>query len=218
MRTTDFAMDFYNVLFRFVHYKAHIMSILRTFIAIEIPVSIGLRNSWADLKMLLKDDRIRWVNNQTLHITLFFLGATPEEQVGELKLALTQKVSVATSFPVSIKGMGTFGAAFNPKVIWIGVERCEPLLALHEAVSTVVETFGFQRDQRGFNPHITLGRVTKLANPAALSLFMNRVECVQFLTHKVTGLAMYQSTLTPNGSIYKPLWNIPLLGNKKGAF
>ncbi len=197
-------------LLTFTFAKTQLMNIIRTFIAIEIPVSKNLLQRWDEVKTLLKDDRIRWVNDKTLHVTLFFLGDTPANLVDKIKHAVESSVQNTVPFELSLRGMGTFGDPNNPRVIWVGIDSCPPLIQLHNKVNTVVETFGYERDIRGFNPHITLGRVTKLTKQHSLKSYIEKIKQEPLLTHKVNGLTMYQSTLTPSGSIYKPLWKIEL--------
>ena len=106
------------------------MNIIRTFIAIEIPVSKNLLQRWDEVKTLLKDDRIRWVNDKTLHVTLFFLGDTPANLVDKIKHAVESSVQNTVPFELSLRGMGTFGDPNNPRVIWVGIDSCPPLIHL----------------------------------------------------------------------------------------
>ena len=65
----------------------------RTFIAIEIPATVKLKELLELLRVDLRDDEIRWVDPEILHITLSFIGDTSEQQVNYISEQLEEIVS-----------------------------------------------------------------------------------------------------------------------------
>lgn len=186
------------------------MNLLRTFIAINIPVSITLKEVWDDLRGRFDSSQVKWVDNHTLHLTLFFLGDTPEDQVTSICSELRQMLAEHKSFNLVLKGLGFFGNPSSPRVIWVGVERNVQLIALKRDVSRIVSSYGYLDDQRAFNPHITLGRVKNIKNPDSLLRALYGYEDFQFQETSVNGIIHYKSELKPTGPLYTAIQNIVL--------
>ena len=67
--------------------------------------------------------------------------------------------------------------------------------------------FDFEREERAFTPHITLGR---MRTPAP---FPNGdVPALEGMEFPVDALVLFKSTLTPAGALYTPIWKIKLGG------
>jgi 2'-5' RNA ligase len=88
----------------------------------------------------------------------------------------------------------------------------DQLQSLHRQLDTNLHTLGFAKETRGFNPHLTLGRVKSLKNVAAVTakLLMADLPAMSF---SVSELVVMQSQLHPAGSIYTPLAHCQLRGN-----
>lgn len=185
---------------------------MRTFIALEIPLkpsSIVLVNT---LKQKFIQERIRWVNFDMLHLTLFFLGETSQEQVHEIDSVLKTHISSFNPLIITLKGIGTFGQKNNPKVLWLGIEESEALNELHTEVNRLVRPVGFTSDQRGFNPHITIGRVKGVDNAQLIESVVKEASIKPIQSSVIDRVTLYKSTLTSNGAIYTPLLEQQLMG------
>ena len=98
--------------------------------------------------------RGRPVAAQNLHITLVFLGAVKESELGCLKEQASQVVGVP--FKLSLTQLGYFS---RPRVIWLGPANCpEPLSSLVAALNNGLQPCGFRPDARPFSAHVTLFR------------------------------------------------------------
>ncbi len=186
---------------------------MRTFIAIDIPLSQSTVQMLNGIRERLQDEEIRWVNFEKLHLTLFFLGETQSNQVEEIRRALQQSVSPFAPLEITLKGMGTFGPKFSPTVLWVGLESSPQLNFLYSVINEVVAPIGFIPDNRSFNPHITLGRIKGIRNINRLQAEINGFGTIPIERIRVDRVALYKSTLTPQGPIYTPLLEQKLKGN-----
>ncbi|HIJ06808.1 RNA 2',3'-cyclic phosphodiesterase [Methanocalculus sp.] len=149
--------------------------------------------------------RLSIVDPELLHITLKFLGELPAEQVvrvsGELK---TLKFP---PFSVSITGISANNPK-DPRVIWAVVEDGGKTAALAEAVGSVIAPLGFSPETRPFRPHITIARVKEYHPdiPRAIAPFYSWNGGGM----PVDRILLKKSTLTPQGSIYETLTEVPL--------
>jgi 2'-5' RNA ligase len=100
----------------------------------------------------------RWMPPEQMHLTLRFLGATPEEAVSDLRARLG-RVRQAP-FAIAGAGVGVFPppAARKPaRVLWAAVAPPGPVVALKDAIDAQLGPDP-ETAERGFHPHVTLAR------------------------------------------------------------
>jgi 2'-5' RNA ligase len=175
---------------------------MRTFIAIEIPVEQKLKRVLSELKAELKFEKIKWVNLSTLHLTLFFLGETNDSIVREIEEIFKTHFAITPRFTIHLKGIGIFGSKSNPKVLWVGIKHSEELQKLHQLVNERIKPLGFTPDERGFNPHITIGRIKQVDSIELLNKLVSENSNLIFQETLVDKVILYKSDLTPQGAIY----------------
>ena len=144
------------------------MPIIRAFIAIELPPE--LKTELAQLQTRLKKASppvVKWVDPQTMHITLKFLGDTSDAGTDELMLAIEEAAKGVSPFQLAIRGVGSFAASDRTETVWVGVNGdMEQLALLQKNIETNTEQLGYKREKRPFSPHLTLGRVRDEARPS----------------------------------------------------
>jgi 2'-5' RNA ligase len=121
----------------------------RAFIAITLPKDIRekLRLKQEEIKSLLEDDPVKWVEEENLHITLLFLGAVKDKE----KLIENLREVEKKSFSVEIKEVCYFPKdKREAKMIWVTVDDKE-IKSFLGKIDTSLDVL----------PHITLGRVRK---------------------------------------------------------
>lgn len=191
---------------------------LRLFVAVELPPAV--RRAVADtmdaLKRLFGENALRWVRPDAIHLTLEFLGATPEARVPAITAALAGAVRDADPFPLAPLGVGSFGGRGRLRTIWIGVGGDAGALAdLAERIEVALEPLGYPRDERSFNGHLTLARVRDETPPqerARIHDLLMSFEPTPAPPFTVDHVSLMQSTLGPGGSLYQQLAALPLLG------
>ena len=99
----------------------------------------------------------RWVDPDSLHLTLRFLGRLEPEALARVRERL-REVS-ASPFTLGLDGRGTFGSRRAPRVVWLGlVDGLDRCAALATAVDAACGAAGMEPDERPFRAHVTLGR------------------------------------------------------------
>jgi len=183
----------------------------RTFLAIKIPVSKQMIEFIQDIKFVLKDEKIRWIENWNLHITLFFIGDIDESIIDEISNKLTDNLREIKSFNLSCKGVGVFKNVYNPKILWFGIKQSENLINLKLAVDKVISSFGFTIEERDFKPHLTIGRVKLVKNKNKFKNVLEKYKEVEIQNFSIKEVILYESKLTPKGPVYNVLKKFPLI-------
>lgn len=152
---------------------------------------------------------IRWTPEENMHLTLKFLGDTPESRIQEVGEALEAVAADQESFRLVFGGLGAFPDTRNPRILWVGLAAGQEEMArLALAVETRMVRLGFAKEERPFSPHLTLGRVR---SPKNLESFLRAFQETKYhsdLSVMVDHLTLYQSTLTPEGSVYRALQRV----------
>lgn len=137
----------------------------RLFVA--VPVANGVRDSIRELMEAVAgasiDERTygqpRWVRVDGLHLTLRFLGATPDERQRALGEAIAAATRGVAPFRVVLSGGGAFPDPRWPRVLWIGIGEGAPQLAdLARRLDERLAPMGWPSEGRPFAPHLTLAR------------------------------------------------------------
>lgn len=136
----------------------------RLFVALPVPAEIADRLLAAQPEA---GPGIRLSHRADLHITLHFLGHYPAVEVA----AALQSVK-AQAFIAVPGGCGQFEHDERLRVLWVGVQLCEPLRALHAATGRALDAVGFRPESRAYRPHITLARLSAGASAAVASRFL----------------------------------------------
>jgi 2'-5' RNA ligase len=192
--------------------------VLRLFVAIELPFEVrrSVVHTMESLKAITGEKALRWVRPEAIHLTLAFLGATPESRVPEITRALTSAVRTVEPFPLAPLGVGSFGGRGRLRVVWIAVGGDGgALLDLAERVAVALVPLGYPRDERAFNGHLTLARVRDDASPEARAHVhdvLMSFDPPAAPSFTVGQISLMESILGPGGSAYRQLATAPLLG------
>ena len=184
-------------------------STCRCFIAIEIPAEIQNKlSSVISISQLTVSNGFRPVRAGMIHVTLKFLGDTTQEQVESLQWSLDQIASISSVLELNVRGIGVFSSWSHPRTIWLGLIANTELNILASKVDQVCIPLGFPAEMRPFSPHLTLARVTEHINPQKTRRSMEQLQQLQesdFGSFQADHLTLFNSTLSPGGSIYSPL-------------
>lgn len=186
---------------------------MRLFLAIPLPAAVAQRA--ADL-LPLALPALRRVKPESLHITLAFLGWTPDERLPEVTAAAEDAARPVPGFTLSFDTAGRFPERGRPRVVWLGIgEGRESVLRLGEGVYRGLRERGLTFDDRPLSPHLTLARVQDDASGAEARTVGAAVEdlVVPRLGFAVESIAVVQSVLSPKGPRYTALATAPLSGS-----
>jgi RNA 2',3'-cyclic 3'-phosphodiesterase len=103
---------------------------------------------------------VRWVQPETSHLTLHFLGETERERAELGRLALPDVVAAHAPFALRTAGLGVFPNFRRPRVLWLGLHGpVHRLQTLQKDVGGALQGLGFAVGDEPYHPHLTLGRV-----------------------------------------------------------
>ncbi len=183
---------------------------MRTFIAIEIPEVI--RKAVCKLTKVIPADcaRIRWVKETSIHLTLVFLGELSDNHVEKTKGVLSEVSKRHSSFPMALRGTGTFPNERRPRVLWVGVspEASAPITKL---VYDLMDNLHFLKleEKKRYTPHITFGRIKVIKDLGQLQRGIQELSLDTESFH-VKEITLFKSELKPDGAVYTPLAVSPL--------
>lgn len=179
---------------------------MRTFIAIEL--SEDIRSSLTQIQSHLKYSGadVKWAEKNNIHLTLKFLGEISEEKLQQVIAALEIIAKESHAFEISIKDIGAFPNIDHPRVIWVGLDKgAEESKVLAEKIDEELFKIGFEKETRPFAAHLTIGRVRSPKNKRALKDKITQYAVRNTLYEYVSSVILFQSKLTPKGSIYTKL-------------
>lgn len=185
---------------------------MRTFIAIKLPPNALLLQVIADLKAQLVTEPVKWVNTNSLHLTLKFLGETSPVQVAGVKAALTGLAASFRPFRIFPGSTGYFKSRGMPRVLYISFIEADPLVKLAGEIDRLLEPLGFEQEKRPYTPHLTLARIKYLNNKETFYKAAAGYKNLVLPAVTVGDVYYYQSTLTQSGPQYNELLKLPLAG------
>lgn len=148
---------------------------------------------------------------ENFHLTLRFIGEQNQSQTDDLKMALKETATNISAFELMLNKLGSFDKG-NRKIIWAGLQKSPGLDALYNKLENVLVKHGYKREDRGFNPHITLAREVRIEGYENL---VNKVK-LDSLAVKVKSISLMESTRIDNKLCYMPIarYELDILANK----
>lgn len=191
------------------------MSSIRAFIACDLPphAQDAIQKQTARLKQTLGDGLIRWIPAHNLHLTLKFLGDIATSHAEFIKHSLLQIADSHSGFDLQIGGIGSFPNLKQPRVLWVGLHASAALPTLQRSVESAMIKLGYEKEERAFSPHLTIGRVKQNVSSSELQKVRAALESSQpgniAIAH-VDSIHLYKSDLQPTGSVYSKLFSAML--------
>ncbi len=145
-----------------------------------------------------------------LHLTLKFLGETPEERVPEISEVMKSATAGVMAQRFVLRGMGAFPTARRVRVVWIAVEPREALEGIAKGLEEGCARLGFPPEDRPFKPHVTLARA-KVPRPSTdVERVIDTYREREFGSFRVDGILLKKSVLRPTGPEYQVVAQVPL--------
>lgn len=185
---------------------------MRTFIAIDI--SEEIRDALGLIQSHLKYSGadVKWVEPHNIHLTLKFIGEIDEKKADAVKAVLDAVGKNFSAFDITIKDIGVFPKMEFPRVVWVGLDKgAEESKRLAQAIDEGLSKIGFQKEERPFAAHLTVGRVKSPMNKDKLKAKIKDCQPPASSPHKISSVILFRSTLTPSGPIYTKLHEAKLL-------
>jgi RNA 2',3'-cyclic 3'-phosphodiesterase len=190
---------------------------VRTFIAIEIPseVKSALAALQSELRRAGAD--VSWTKPENIHLTLNFLGEVDERRIGEVENVCVASAVEFQPFTLSLNDTGVFPNARQPRVLWVGLAgEIGKTSEMRKRLDDGLALIGFEREEKDFRPHLTIGRVKSNRKIREL-LAIAGARQVPASPFVVAEIVLMKSELHPAGARYTPMARAPLRGKSPGA-
>lgn len=177
---------------------------MRLFVACHLPDDI--KASLGRVRRITGQERqLRWVAPENLHITLKFLGETPSAKIMSVMRALKGASEKVEPFTLQVRGTGGFPSLASARVLWAGISQgADQIQELSSRVESALVPLGFERESRGFSPHVTLARARQ--EPVrGLDRALKGIVQEVFGEYQVLEFCLVESHLSPSGPQYKTL-------------
>ena len=152
---------------------------------------------------------VRWTPPENYHVTVTFMGETPDENVPALQKVLSDVCSRFQSFDLKIEDISGFSNEHDARVIYLGVQNKKYLNEFKQALDQALEEAGLllHIDERNFVPHLTIGR---LRNPRSVKDLISPLKRKSFGKVHVNEIVLYESKLQGNFPVYTPIFRAQL--------
>lgn len=194
---------------------------MRLFVALDIDQEIRYRLASFMSHMHALAPAVRWVQPDSLHVTLKFIGERPDASVKDVENAL--RGIHAKPFQLSFRGAGFFPTEKSARVFWIRIEADAALTDLAAQIERSLVPIGIEPEKRAFSPHLTLARAgngsgspgrQKGDRPnrrfAALQAKLSTIPSPDFGTMNAAEFFLYRSQLSSRGAQYTKIARFPL--------
>jgi len=183
-----------------------------------VPLSDEARDAIADVAERVRASvdgvRARWVRFEGLHLTLQFLGPTPEEAVPALRDALAAAAAARPPFEVELSGAGAFPSPARPRALWIGVAAggdalaglAQDVAADHRVAPHVNARAGEPNGApRRYAPHLTIARTDGVSGAPRLAVALQAAADDLDVRFTADRIVLYRSVLGRGPARYEPL-------------
>jgi 2'-5' RNA ligase len=183
---------------------------VRLFLAIELPDDVRAHLAAVRQRLEPALPGLAYTRSQNLHLTLKFLGDVDPKRV----LDINQSIGRITVSPIRLwaERMECFPARGPIRVVTAAMAGdLAPLRALVESIEQRCKFLGFEREQRAYKPHITIGRARPVLSPKFRQVA--ETEAQDLLPGPVCNpreFVLMHSQLNPAGSIYLQIAGFPI--------
>ncbi|RFT16066.1 MAG: 2'-5' RNA ligase [Candidatus Saccharicenans subterraneus] len=177
---------------------------MRTFIAIDLSQEIKNRLTAAVKQLKPLATGIKWVAPENYHLTLKFMGEVAESRIEDIKAILDNLSGKYQKFNLVARGTGSFPPGQSRmRVIWVGLEAGPELFSIQAELEEALSQQGFEKEERPFSPHLTIGRAREPQRQDRLKAELDRLGQQEFGSMEVKEIELFQSILRPEGPEYR---------------
>ena len=180
------------------------------FVAIDLPDHV--REHLGEVRARLERalPKTSYTRLPNLHITLKFLGDVDPKRVGDITESLG-RIGVSP-IELTAERVECFPARGPIRIVTAAMTgTLAPLRALVDAIEQRCKFLGFEREQRAYEPHVTLARARPVlsakmrqsADEATRDLFPGP-------SFALGEFVLMDSKLSPKGSVYTPVARFPI--------
>jgi len=175
----------------------------RLFAAIKVEPDANFCSIYGEIRNSLRHEKINWVPEKNIHITLKFFGETAEDKIDDICEVLDEIAGHHPPFEIRLQNTGIFGSSYNPRVIWFGMNQSKAIENLAKDVLTRVEEIGWEHDRQNFRSHLTVGRIKTLNDKKYFRQIIDKFKNVYLQAVPVDSFSLIESKLRPQGPVYE---------------
>lgn len=182
----------------------------RAFLSADLVVPVALEGVARELQSTRAP--IKLVDLHTLHLTLKFLGETPEASVDGIVSGMVAAVAGQGPFEARLRRIGALPNPRRINVIYVAVEDGGRLAKIVHTLEEVLSRQGFPTERRPWLSHATIARVKGDAQADALRRVIEAHAEDDFGTQTLTAIRLKKSVLSSTGPTYSDVAVTPLRG------
>lgn len=183
----------------------------RIFVAVPLPDDVSA--AVANLVERVRGDGVpgggrdvRWVRLDGLHLTLRFIGPTPDDRVEAARVAVRDAAVGSHPIELSIGGAGAFPSASRPRALWLGIsDPADELRGLAGRVDRALVAAGWPPETRPFQAHLTLARSDGVPAGARIGARLTEAAAAFRLSCRVDRIGLFESLTGGGPARYVPL-------------
>lgn len=178
----------------------------RLFLGIPLPLEQNrqLQSFIEPYKAHPKVKGAKWVPAENFHLTTLFLGDVPDSLIPEVKSFARAVCAKIPRFMMTPKRVSLFPETGMAKMIWLKFERSLEYQELCSELLRFLKTSLPDLEVKESIAHLNLARLRTSVDGKALSF-----KPVEMDSFEVTESVLWESTLTPEGSVYTELERYP---------
>lgn len=188
----------------------------RTFIAVDLSEDIRARAGALQTSLATTGAEVKWVEPASMHITLLFLGEVDDRELHTVCRVVREVAAREPPFILRVSGVGAFPNMRHPKVLWAGItDGADTLCRLYDDLELKLLDLGcYRKEERGYSPHLTLGRVKTERDGFALAPELPKRLAWDGGRTMVEEVVVFSSVLERAGPVYTVLGRGELKGTR----
>ncbi len=181
---------------------------MRLFAALDLPEAVADRLEPLQAGV----PGARWVARRNLHLTLRFFGEVEDPVAHDLDDALAHAFARPGGPPALLwlSGVAWFGDERKPRQLVVSAKPDPGLMHLQAKVDRAGVAAGLAPDTRRFVPHVTLARFAGRPGDRLFGWHAQH-NLINIGPIGIDRFVLYRSFLKPDGPVYQPLADYPLV-------
>lgn len=170
---------------------------MRVFIGIEFDSDV--KEYLHSIQSIIKPGIIKgdFTRLENFHLTTKYIGHVTEDELDQLEDIIDEVCEELHAFDIKINGIGSFEKKHS-SIVWVGIlEGKTDLSNLFHKIERKTVLKGFQKEERKYRPHITLGKKI-VFSPYTRTEYIPRYENIVsikkitlFLSERIDGVLTY---------------------------
>lgn len=178
----------------------------RCFLAIKIP------EFRKDINKIIKsisenmEVKLKIIDPKLYHFTLHFFGDIYNSEIEKI-ISLMDEIDLSP-FELSIEGTGSFpkNRLNKTRVLYLDIkDGYDEIRQLNRQIRTCLEKADFKIEARPYSPHLTVSRIRYGKQLTQLATQWRKLDLGELVRFKIESIELMESTLTPQGPIYRVL-------------